>query len=502
MGHFSHSCKLTGLPITGGDPATLIVMRQRKNMFDNSDEHIAKYGSTYMCSNEGTRLKFLPVWLPIHGDYDDYGGLENIIEDVNTRLLEEQYGLDIQTIVNVLTSGRKDDGYDDILKAVKKPFVYPEDWQEGEKHFQYYQRTQNKPMPFGDGVYPDVRGAHVAEWQEEGYEGWTIVRDGKRIKATKEQYDADFKLIHDHYAEYKEWSKEHPDPEGDYGNPQYEEKYKELISYSGMWIRRDVYEQLTDIPRGHDSYGNHLDYGKPQVLKALGFEMGTIDKSKGRYNIPFTKGNLTVYSDGTWIDGSIYSIENFRKLAESAGEEIDFTPLMGKSLIEQMIDITLPSLDIINKLKEQKGETVERSESQWNKMFDKAKETMPTVFNKADMTLKRFKEFMNLTKDMLHLTRDEMSFMYKFLNGDYSDNKLRNQMTIKYLENANELKDALNRFWLFDYYMYTCGRYYEIVGTAPQDGEHKDVLNVLKVATSILEKEVKERWEDDEDEEE
>lgn len=491
MGHFSHCCKLTGVPITGGTPATLIVMRQRARLFDNADGHIAKYGSTYMCSNESTRLKFLPVWLPIHGDYDDYGGLENIQEDVNTRLLEEHYGLDIQTIVNVITSGQKDDGYDDVLKSVKKPFVYPEDWQEGEDHFKYYQRTQNKPMPFG-GHYPQCSN-------DEFY----IFRDGKRIKATKEQYDVDYKLIHEHYAEYKKWSEEHPDPEGDYGNPQYEERYKDLISYSGMWIHRTVYERLTEIKRGQDDFGNHLDYGKPQVLKALGFEMGETDKSRGRFNTPFTKGKLTVYSDGTWLDGQIYSVKDFQKVAKEAGEEIDFTPMMGTSKTEQMIDLVLPTLGIVNKLKEQNGEEVVRTDEEWEKMFEKAKQTLPTVFNKKDMTMDRFKEFMDMTKDMLHLNQDEMYFMYKFLNGDYSDNKLENPMTIKYLEHANELKDAFHRFWLFDYYMYTCGRYYEIVGTSPQDGEHKDVLTVLNIATDILNeyvKEYEEEWGDEEDE--
>jgi hypothetical protein len=49
--------------------------------------------------------------------------------------------------------------------------------------------------------------------------------------------------------------------------------------------------------------------------------------------------------------------------------------------------------------------------------------------------------------------------------------------------------------------MYACGKYYEIVGTGPQDGEHKDVLFVLETATEILKDEIKE-WYEEEDEEE
>jgi hypothetical protein len=59
------------------------------------------------------------------------------------------------------------------------------------------------------------------------------------------------------------------------------------------------------------------------------------------------------------------------------------------------------------------------------------------------------------------------------------------------------LKDNLLRFWKFDNYMYACGRYYEIVGTSPQDGLHQTVLKVLTVAKDILEKFVEENKEDE-----
>ncbi len=71
MGHFSHSCKLTGLPITGGSPVVLIVMKHRNSLYDNSEDSLKKYGKTYMCSNEGIRLKYMPCWFPIHGTYDE-----------------------------------------------------------------------------------------------------------------------------------------------------------------------------------------------------------------------------------------------------------------------------------------------------------------------------------------------------------------------------------------------------------------------------------------------
>jgi hypothetical protein len=78
-----------------------------------------------------------------------------------------------------------------------------------EGHFEVYQRVTGDKMPCG---YPDVSGKYIPDWQEPGYEGWTIIRNGEKIKATKEEYDADFKLIHDHYKRYQEWVKTNPEP--------------------------------------------------------------------------------------------------------------------------------------------------------------------------------------------------------------------------------------------------------------------------------------------------
>jgi hypothetical protein len=119
MGHFSFSCKLTGLPITGSDKAALIPLFP-KLLFDNSDEHVAKFGTTHFISNDGVRVKFDPAAFPIFGDYSGYGSLENIVEDDNTKALESFFELSIQDIVDVLTSNRKDDWHDDSLKVIGK----------------------------------------------------------------------------------------------------------------------------------------------------------------------------------------------------------------------------------------------------------------------------------------------------------------------------------------------------------------------------------------------
>lgn len=70
-----------------------------------------------------------------------------------------------------------------------------------EDHFDRYQRLTGDKMPFGSNKYPYSLDGQLMSY-----------RDGKRVPVTKEEYDADFELIHEHYARYQEWCKQNPEP--------------------------------------------------------------------------------------------------------------------------------------------------------------------------------------------------------------------------------------------------------------------------------------------------
>lgn len=491
MGSFSHNCKLSGLPITSGDPVVLIVMKPVSNLYDCSEERLKEFGKTYLCSNDGPRLKFVPCWFPIKGDYDDYGGIENIIEDDNTRLLEQYYDLKIQEICDIITSGRKDDGYDDSLSLIKKTFVLPDDYIDGEDHFDRYMRLTGDNMPFGKGVYPDSSFG--------GDNPLAIYRDGKKIHATKEEYDADFKLIHEQYARYNEWTEKNPDLTDDYGKPQYQERYKELISYSGMWVHGALYDSITETPN-IDRFGDKLDLGEPELLKALGFIEGEIDKTKERYNRPFTKGNLTIYSDGTWIHisskKSIYYLDEFSKYCAEQGEPIDVIEMVKKDRVEQTFDYILPTVNI------EPGTPVEiLSEEDLKKSYD---DFILNVkgFGSFKFSFDTFKRLRD-RKSTSRLVNGDRMILHYFMNTDmHSDEIISNPITELYINSAKEgkLRDNVVRFWRFDGFMWSLGRFYDIVGTSPQDGDHKNVLKVLEASVKILKDTIVEYGGDEEDE--
>lgn len=110
MGHFSYTCHLSGVPITGGDKAVLLPILPKSHWgYDCSQKNMSKFGLSNLCSNDGPNMYFDECCFPIFGTYDSYGRLEDIQKDDNTSVLEEYFGLSIENIVTVLTDHRKDD---------------------------------------------------------------------------------------------------------------------------------------------------------------------------------------------------------------------------------------------------------------------------------------------------------------------------------------------------------------------------------------------------------
>jgi len=52
------------------------------------------------------KYKFYPATLPIFGEYDDYGGMVNIVHDDNTKLIEEYFGITIGEFVKFILNGK------------------------------------------------------------------------------------------------------------------------------------------------------------------------------------------------------------------------------------------------------------------------------------------------------------------------------------------------------------------------------------------------------------
>lgn len=104
--------------------------------------------------------------------------------------------------------------YGQVIKFIEEKYdiktrdyegLFSHDKKEG--HFEKYQRITGDKYPFDNELYPDSNGLSMGFSSK-----YTVIRNGKRVSATKEEYDADVKLIHDHYKRYGEWTKTNPEP--------------------------------------------------------------------------------------------------------------------------------------------------------------------------------------------------------------------------------------------------------------------------------------------------
>ena len=84
MGSWSVSCGISNIAITSGNECVIIPIKG-----DSSE-----YGG------------YLPSTLPIFGTYNDYGGMEDIVHDDNTKLIEDHLGITIDEFVEFLVDGK------------------------------------------------------------------------------------------------------------------------------------------------------------------------------------------------------------------------------------------------------------------------------------------------------------------------------------------------------------------------------------------------------------
>ena len=99
MGSFNVSCGVSRLSIGPGTPTVLIPLKQHEDKFNMSGANIV--------SNYGPMEFFIPYTLPIVGEYDDYGSLENIKKIPATKALERHFGFPIEELVEHITGDPK-----------------------------------------------------------------------------------------------------------------------------------------------------------------------------------------------------------------------------------------------------------------------------------------------------------------------------------------------------------------------------------------------------------
>ena len=103
MGSFYSSCSISGMTLSHQKTSILLLTPNAESF----SEHL-----NMIVSNDGCQAFFSPFGFTIHGIYDDYGYITNIKRDKNVEMLEEYFGVDIESILQGI--GREGDAHKDI----------------------------------------------------------------------------------------------------------------------------------------------------------------------------------------------------------------------------------------------------------------------------------------------------------------------------------------------------------------------------------------------------
>ena len=107
MGSFYSTCSASGMTLTGQKTSILLLV---PGYSSNFKEHLG------MIVSDGCQTFFSPFGFPIHGEYDDYGYITNIVRTKSVDILEEYFGIGIDYILQNIG--------DDDLKDIKNKEVY------------------------------------------------------------------------------------------------------------------------------------------------------------------------------------------------------------------------------------------------------------------------------------------------------------------------------------------------------------------------------------------
>jgi hypothetical protein len=233
VGCFNVACSISNISIDGGDPIVFIPLLPNACQVNENGEHVLNPGTQIT----GIDDLFIPFCLPIQGFYNEYGSLERIIEDENTKAIESFFGITIKEFVDCAVCMRDEtDRYGDIFKSYALDTSYFSHLDDAfftafgfEKSADYYYLS-NFPFKvrFHEIENPSFRKYHFTITNNDD----EVVVDYEGQDREEEIQKAFFRLT-GHYINYAEKD---------------QEKINLLKQMSGMFIHGDMFAKLTEIP--------------------------------------------------------------------------------------------------------------------------------------------------------------------------------------------------------------------------------------------------------------
>lgn len=120
MGSFNVAATCSSLSLGSGEDVLFFPLIKTSN-YKNLNTGVVLPHTSFLISNEASCIFYKPFCLPIRGKYDDYGRIENIIENENTTYLEKFFDMPIKNFIQSIQErdfSHKDPHKLEILKSL------------------------------------------------------------------------------------------------------------------------------------------------------------------------------------------------------------------------------------------------------------------------------------------------------------------------------------------------------------------------------------------------
>jgi hypothetical protein len=327
MGSFNVACSVSSISIGCGTKLAFIpllpsemneTIGNKYNKFNLRPGYVFLEPSANWVSNEGAYQFYKPLSLPIFAEYNDYGGIENIEDNITSRTLAEYFGISVEEFVDCIGNSR---GLYDYYSPIFAAYFSSDKKLVSDYHTNFNEKwlLDLGLTKVDDNFKFKNHKFTVSLFKVEGNEknnrqagfGYKITNNsGKVLFNNKDTYDNRERFLENYLdatGHYLGYSEENFD------------KIKLLSKLSGMFIHREIYDMMaagtfSEYSSSTDSgsWGNEADLNEDTLVK-LGFTLRCEDKSIERYKLVYEYPGVTDYvlhCDGTWSHLSKTSAKN------------------------------------------------------------------------------------------------------------------------------------------------------------------------------------------------
>jgi hypothetical protein len=477
MGSFNVACSVSSLSINSGDEVLFFPLLPTH--FSSSRPHEVGVHSTLIYSD----CYFTPFCLPIRGKYNDYGSVEDVVHDANTRAIEEFFGITIDQFIGSIT-GRQ--GFTDTYSDLFETYSLHQNL------LRSYETKFDDSFMLAIGFVKKENGRY--QFEDHKLEIDVRASNGQYARGNHDAhfYEVDGTLLYgagpDHCFSVKEFLERYHKISGYMLNiPKDKQTIVKLLgSISCMFVHGDIYKSLSDYTNRSDGsvlsmYVNDTflrDHGFIDITRDVEglFAEDKNDRIKSTWHNPAYPYHIRVGDYGSSIsyllkddthkyekEQSVYSIKQFTSdWTKLTGEHFDVAALAAASKYDIYYD------GFHNVIKSHYEE------------LKRLKDLLNHPLYAHDDTVKHELAMLNFKDPFSRFGNDNRDFLGLFEKWEFFKDLYRKPIA------NGELKREFSDYRAFYWAMYSCNRFFFPAMNGEQSGNNKASKALYEASLSVI----------------